>query len=138
MNKKIVVIVVIVECILAVLLISLFGKAIENYRKQTLCQDIYFTDENGDKIADDVILTVEITDSNSSTQLYWTIITEKTAEKSVEFKSSSPSVLVDNTGKVTFLDLVSVEITVYATDGSEKFDSIRLTVKQSSGGDVEI
>lgn len=138
MNKKIVVIVVIVECILAVLLISFFGKAIENYRKQTLCQDIYFTDENGVKIEDDVVLTVEITDSNSSTQLYWKIITEKTAEKSVELKSSNPLVLVDNTGKVTFLDLVTVVITVYATDGSEKSDSITLTIKQSTGGNVDI
>ena len=138
MNKKIVVIVIIVECILAVLLVSFFGKAIENFRKQTLVQDIYFTDENGVKIEDEQVLIVEITDSNSSVKLHYMIVSEKAAEKTVEFSSSHPSVLVDSTGVVTFLDRVSVEIIVRATDGSEKYDSIRLAIKQSDGGDVDI
>ena len=54
MNKKLVILIVLVECILAVLIVSFFGKVIEETRRDVLCQDIYFVDENGIKIEDGV------------------------------------------------------------------------------------
>ena len=45
MSKKIVVIVVLVECILAVLLISFFGQEIYNAKNNVKTTEIYFTNE---------------------------------------------------------------------------------------------
>src|SRR5574344_940598 len=119
MNKKIVVIVVIVECVLAVLLVSFLGKAIENYRTDVLTKDIYFTNEAGEKIADGAALEVELSDSDISYRLYWVAVDDRVTEKSVEFSSSKPDkVTVDNTGLVTFFVETDVEITIKATYGS--------------------
>ena len=52
MNKKIVFLVVLLECILAVFVVSVFGHAIEDSRAQILCKDLYFTTESGEKIED--------------------------------------------------------------------------------------
>ena len=52
MNKKVVFLVVLLECILAVFIVSVFGHAIEDDRKQILCRDIYFVNELGEKYED--------------------------------------------------------------------------------------
>ena len=47
MNKKIVILVVVVECILAILLIGIIGKALEVYYNEINAQEIYFTTSDG-------------------------------------------------------------------------------------------
>ena len=51
MNKKIVFIITLVECVLAVLFISVFGQAIFSITKKDVT-DVYFVYENGEKIED--------------------------------------------------------------------------------------
>ena len=126
MNKKVVFLVVLLECILAVFIVSVFGHAIEDSRKQILCEDIYFVNESGEKIPDGTMMEFKLTDSNISYQLYWVMETDKTSNKEVVFESSNPLVKVNSLGLVTFLDEVSVVITVRAIDGSGKTDSITL------------
>lgn len=132
MSKKIVLIVVLIECILAVLLISLFGQAIYSSTPK-LVNEVYFTYENGEKIADDQHLEVVLTDTKRDYQLYWTVDPENAQNPNVVFSSSNPSsVIVDASGRVTFRRTVlSVTITVSTLDGSNKNDVIILTVNEA-------
>lgn len=50
MNKKIVILVVVVECILAILLISVLGLAIESIFSEVNAQEIFFTTDIGEVI----------------------------------------------------------------------------------------
>lgn len=139
MNKKLVILAVLLECILAVLLVSFFGKAIEDARKDVLCEDIYFVTETGEKIDDDVGIEVELSDTKLSYKLYWKIIAKNTTKKEVEFVSSKPeSVIIDQTGIVTFLEETDVVITIRATDGSGKSDSITLIPVRDTESDADI
>ena len=137
MNKKIVVLIVLLECIFAVFLVSFFGKAIEDARATILCKDIYFTNESGEKIEDGVMLEYTLTESNICYQLHWTLVADDTTKKEVEFISTDPSVIVNKQGLVTFIEETDVRITIRATDGSGKTDTITLVPKRG-GGDIEI
>ncbi len=153
MNKKIVFLIVILECILAVFIVSIFGSAIEDARSKILCRDLYFvyaedvyeedkeTGEmkkvgvKGEKIEDGVMITVNPTDANMSYQLVWVMETDKTSNKEVLFTSSKPNRVTVNpdTGLVTFLEKTDVVITIEAKDGSGKMDSITLVSKRGGG-----
>lgn len=140
MNKKVVFLVVLLECILAVFIVSVFGHAIEDSRKQIFCEEIYFTTESGEKIEDGE--TIEYNGSMVSYQLYWVMETDKTSNKEVAFESSNPLVKVNALGLVNFLfedesEAVAVTITIRAIDGSGKTDSITLIPKRTPGiGDI--
>jgi len=137
MNKKLVFLVVIIECILAIFLVSIFGLAIEDARAERLCKEIYFVDENGEKIPDGVNIEYSFEGSVISYQLSWVLVAEDTTQKEVEFISNNELVLVTNTGLVTFLDTeASAEITVMAKDGSGKTDTIVLMPTLKGGGQV--
>ena len=137
MNKKIVFLVVLLECVLAIFIVSVFGHAIEDSRKQILCQELYFVTENGDVIEDGEMIEYKLTDSNISYQLYWVMETGATSNKEVVFESSDPMVKVNSLGLVTFLEETDVVITIRAIDGSGKTDSITLVPKRG-GGIVDI
>lgn len=139
MNKRTVVLVVIIECILAVLLVSFMGRAIENFDRKTYAEKIYFIDENGERLENNAIIEVEITDMNISYQLDWVVEPNNTSNKDVVFVSSRPDeVIVDNTGLVTFLVDSDVIITIKTTDGSEITASITLVVKDEIIAEVDI
>jgi hypothetical protein len=144
MNKKIIVLIVLAECILAILLVSFFGKVIEETRRDVVCQDIYFIDENGLKIEDGVPIIVDI-DSDALKpiryKLKWKIITSKTTEKTVVIETSDKSVSYDyGRGELVISPYCkkSVVITVRTTDGSEKYDTITLIPNVDTNSDVEI
>ena len=128
MNKKSLVLVIIVECVLAILLISFFGKAIESLNEKTLCSDIYFVDDYGNRLENDALLRIDISDSKTDYQLKYVIEPTAASDKKVEF-SATPNeyVIIDKYGKVTFLkEYVDVSITIHTTDGSGKQATIRL------------
>ena len=135
MNKKVVFLVVLLECILAIFIVSIFGHAIEDSRRQILCQDIYFVDANGEKIEDGEMIEYELVGSDINYQLYWVMETDKTSNKEVIFESSNALVKVNSEGLVMFIEEVPVVITVRAVDGSGKSDSITLVPKS---GDIVV
>ena len=135
MNKKVVFLVVLLECILAIFIVSIFGHAIEDSRRQILCQDIYFVDANGEKIEDGEMIEYELVGSDINYQLYWVMETDKTSNKEVVFESSTALVKVNSEGLVMFIEEVPVVITVRAVDGSGKSDSITLVPKS---GDIVV
>lgn len=125
MSKKIVFIVVLIECILAVLLISVFGQAIYDTSPKPV-SEVYFTYANGEKIEDGVRLDVQLAGGNISYQLHWAVDPENAENKKVSFTSSKKGVVVSESGLVTFFDAVDVTIIISAVDGSNKTDSIVL------------
>ena len=134
MNKKVAFLFVLLECILAVFIVSFFGHAIEDSRRQILCQDIYFTYASGEKIEDGKMIEYTLSDTTIEYQLYYKMETDKTSNRDVVFESSEPDkVFVDNLGKVIFFEETDVVITVRATDGSLKMDSITLVPKRGGG-----
>ena len=138
MNKKVVFLVVLLECILAIFIVSIFGHAIEDTRRQILCQDIYFVTESGEKIEDGEMIEYTITDANMTYQLYWVMETSETSNKEVVFESDNDLVVVSADGLVTFLDDgQDAVIIIKAIDGSGKMDSITL-VPIRGGGNVDI
>lgn len=133
MNKKVAFLLVLLECILAVFVVSFFGHAIEDARRQILCQDIYFTYANGEKIEDGEMIEYTLS-GTIEYQLYYKMETEKTSNRDVWFESSEPDkVFVDQLGKVIFIEETDVVITVRAMDGSGKTDSITLVPKRGGG-----
>lgn len=42
MNKKVMILIVVIECVLAILLIAVLGKAMESYNKEVKAREIYF------------------------------------------------------------------------------------------------
>ena len=138
MNKKIVIIVVLVECVLAVLLISFFGQAIYNSSNKIECNEIYFCTEDGVKYEDDFVIEVELSDTQMSYKLFVAIAPKNATNKKLEFISSKEGVIVDESGEVTFLTETPVIITVKTLDGSNKMDTIRLVPKRKSDGPTEV
>ncbi|MBR4943656.1 MAG: Ig-like domain-containing protein [Clostridia bacterium] len=133
MNKKVVFLVVLLECILAVFLVSFFGGMIEDSHAQILCKDVYFTTESGERIEEELV-EYQISDSNRSYKLYWKLEAKDVTQKEVTFISSKPEkVFVDESGLVTFIEITDVTITICVTDGSGKTDSITLVPKRGGG-----
>ena len=136
MNKKIVVIVVLVECVLAVLMVSLLGAAIENAHKETKASDVYFTNADYEKLRDDYVIEVDLSHGNIGYQLYYVVSPDHTTDKTVVFESSEPdAVIVSKTGYVTFVDpeIPVVIITITVADGSTRSDTITLVPKARRG-----
>ncbi|MBE7084651.1 MAG: hypothetical protein E7368_01185 [Clostridiales bacterium] len=141
MSKKVVFIVILIECVLAVFLISFLGQAIYNSVNKVYVTEIYFTYKDGTKIEDDVPLKLELTDENRSYTLDWVVGPENATNQEVYFSGNVDESLVrvdPETGKVTFRKLVDVVITVMSMDGSNVSDTIHLIPVIKDGGDVDI
>lgn len=135
MNKKIVILVVVLECVLAVLLIGVIGKAIENYNKEVACQAVYFTNADGEIYENGALIEVERPDRGF--QLYYKLDPENTSDKSVTFTSSKPDdVEVSESGYVNFFEDTDVTITISTKNG--KTATIILVPKRDMSGDVDI
>ena len=138
MNKRVVFIIVLIECVLAVLLISIFGQAIFNAVNTVVVQEVYFTYADGTKIEDGKTLSVELSDSKMDYQLYWEILPDNASNQKVTFTASKPDkVEVNAAGVVTFYDEVSVTIIIHTEDGNH-YDEIVLIPVDNSSGDVDI
>lgn len=139
MNKKVVYIVILVECILAVFLISFFGNAIFQAIVNVPVQEVYFTYEDGTKIEDGKALKFELKGSQNEYQLYWMVGPEDATDDSVKFTSSKPEFAeVDEFGRVSFYERTGdVVITVTSADGSNVTDTIHIVLQNSAGGDVD-
>ena len=136
MNKKVMILIVFVECVLAILLIAVLGKAVESYNYEVGAQEIYFkTAAAGERLENGE--TVQLDRTDRGYQLYYEILPSDTSDKTVTFRSSKPdSVVVDQTGYVTFFDDVDVSITVTTKNG--KSATVVLVPKRATSGTVVI
>ena len=144
MNKKVVVLIVFLECVLAVLLVSFFGKVIEETRRDVLCQEIYFVDEDGMKIEDNmpIIITIDESTPIIRYKLQWKIVAVNTTDKTVNVEIDGDGVGYDPGREelVIYTDGFEspVEITIRVMDGSEKTDTITLIPVRENSGDIDI
>lgn len=144
MNKKVVVLIVFLECILAVLLVSFFGKVIEETRRDVLCQEIYFVDEDGMKIEDDMPILIQFDDTTPIIRykLQWKIVAVNTTDKTVNVEIDGDGVGYDPGREelVIYTDGFEspVDITVRVMDGSEKTDTITLIPIKNNQSNPEI
>ncbi len=140
MNKKVVVLIVLLECIFAIFLVSFFGRIIEESRRDVLVQQIYFTDANGTKIEDDKAIVIEVDQTTKRDyQLYWVILPEDATNREVEIISSNENVAkYAGGGRITFFEWETVEITIRTKDDSPCEDTITIIPQKSSESDAEI
>ncbi|MFA5561966.1 MAG: hypothetical protein WDA00_04930 [Eubacteriales bacterium] len=119
MSKKVVIVVVLVECVFAVLLVSLLGLMVESINPREVVTELYFTDENGTRYAEGISVEVDLS-ASLDVQLYWRLLSETATNQEVSFVSDviDGSVVVSDTGVVTFYKIKPVAVTVRAMDGS--------------------
>ena len=156
MNKKVMILIVVIECVLSILLIAVVGKAIETYFNETEAQEIYFTTADGavleggtlyrekdgtiESIDSDRIV-IEVARPDRGYQLHWQIIAENTTDRSVKFsaKSQDPDIVVsvDENGFVFFEEDTNATITISTKNG--RTASVLLIPRQSGkGGTVSL
>lgn len=136
MNKKIVILIVIVECIAAVLLVSFWGKMIESLHPVVVTTAVYITDSDGNRYENEATIYVELSDSVRSYQLYWEVAPSDASNKAVEFfiddgdedpSNDNSEVIVSENGLVTFFVDRTIMIVVRTKDGSEQRATIILS-----------
>lgn len=151
MNKKVMILVVILECILSILLIAVLGKAIESFYVETEATQIHFTTADGMVLEPGMLydekegtinrieserLVIEIDRPDKGYQLHWEVITKDTTDKSVTFHATSldpnVEVSVDENGFVFFEDDIAATITISTKNG--RTATVLLTPRQKETG----
>ena len=136
MNKKVMILIVVIECVLAILLIAVLGKAIETYFNETEAEAVYFTAADGTVLEKGMLykekeetieqkdndrIIIEVARPDRGYQLHWLIIADNTSDKSVTFtaKSQNPDVevTVDENGFVYFEDDTNATVTISTKNG---------------------
>ena len=142
MNKKLIVLIVALECIFSVFLISFFGPMIASLHEDVPVSEIHLIDEDGNRlVAPEGEETPSVSISLPGDLDYYfvlEVLTEDATDKSVTVTTDNENVTVrmDRNGRgftVTFEDptLKSVNVTVVANDGSGKTAHVYI---QKAGG----
>ncbi len=138
MNKKLIILIVALECVFSVFLISIFGPMIEAHHKIGV-QEIQILDAAGHELESGS--TVELESDARSYTLSWQVIPENATEADVTITVFSGTEELDEendivkitpenggTGaRITFRKRKPVRIILYATDGSGVSASVMLT-----------
>ena len=132
MNKKLMILIVALECVFSVFLISIFGPMVEAIHSGVPVSEICFLDENGERLADGTVLEVDL-ENERSVSLSWLILPEDAKNKTVTVTADVGEDVVritedeDGLGaRITFRKTEVVRITVRATDGSTESATITL------------
>ena len=135
MNKKIVILIVFVECILAIFLVGIWGFAVEAKYAKIVCTDIWFEDANGVRYDNGKTIEVEMElneEGEATYQLHYGMGPDDVTNRDVKFTTNKPDkVVVSKDSVVSFYALVPVEITVTAADGSGRYATIRIVPKEN-------
>ena len=136
MNKKVMILIVLLECVLSILLVAVLGIAVETFFKETEAEEVHFLTSGGEvmtpghlysekegtsrEIENDQII-IEVNRPDRGYQLHWEVITEDTTDKSVTFLAISQNpdveVTVDEDGFVHFDGDVVATVTVSTKNG---------------------
>ena len=145
MNKKLIILIVALECVFSVFLISIFGPMIESLHSKVLVSDLYLLDEDRVRLEpdeDEEIPSVKIAipndfdyefrvvvETEEATDRTYTVTHNRTDED-IEIK------MTKNGFRVTFIsDVANVTVTVKANDGSLKTASVLIT---KAGGNTDV
>ena len=137
MNKKIMILIVIAECVLAVFLIGVIGLAIESTYSGVDCREVHFTTADGTRLTSEAVVEVSLLEMQDGYQLYYKLDPEDTSDVPVTFMTSKPEiVMVSETGLVRFREDTDVVITVSSKNG--KTATITLVPKRNTHGTVDM
>lgn len=146
MNKKLIILIVALECVFSVFLISIFGPMIEALHSKVLVEDLYLLDEEGQRMVapeGQELPSVKITmpgdidykftvmvESDEATDKSFTI-THNRSDEEIEITQKK------NVITVTFitLEITDVTVTVTANDGSLCYATVIIT---KSGGSTNV
>ena len=145
MNKKLIVLIVALECVFSVFLISIFGPMVESFHSNVLVSDLYLLDENRERLVaaeGEEIPSVTIgiphdfdyefrvvVETEEATDRTYTVTHNRTDEE-IEITTTK------NGFRVTFLaDIANVTVTVKANDGSLKTAKVLIT---KAGGNTDL
>lgn len=133
MSKKMIILIQLAVCVIAIIVISLYGRNPENWRDFNYCESLYF-------LVDDSRVPrgyeIELENDTETYQLIWFVGPENATIKTVRFLSYNENVLVDENGLVTFLSDEGATIYIYTTDNSLLSSEIMFSFLLSEGGDL--
>ncbi len=125
MNKKIVLLVVAFECVFSILLVSVFGPMVEAIHPRVIVTDIYFTDEDGERLENLEVIVLE--EGARSYHVSWNVeakdATNRRAELVSDLSTEELQITPDADGFgaiVMFRKKKTAQLTIRATDGSGK------------------
>lgn len=139
MNKKLIILIVALECVFSIFLISVFGPMIEALHSKVIVKDVYFVDEDGVRIENDTSFVVDL-DVSRSFHFDFEVMAEDATERTVDIlhngKDNEIEIEEDVDGfgfTVHFLskNIPSVTIIIRATDSSQKSAAITLVKRDS-------
>ena len=139
MNKKLMVLIVALECVFAVFLISIFGPIIESLTANVAVSDIYFVDEAGERIENESSILIDLEEKRSH-HLSFAVVTEEATDRTVQVlhdrEADEIEILMDPDGfgfAVRYLkkDVTSVRITIRTNDATQKEAVITLIKRDS-------
>ena len=128
MNKKLIFLIVSLECVLAVLLVSVFGPMVESLNSKVLVSEIYLVDDGGERMENGASVFVDLQVSRSF-HYDFVVTPDNATDSSVNVlhnkRSEEIEIEMDSDGMgftVHFLskDVTGVKITVRAKDSSQK------------------
>lgn len=153
MTKKAVVAIEVVVCLLAVVIISIFGINPEAWREDIPADSLTITNESDAVSGVEVTKTIEngkqvvrakLPASMREYQITWEILPENVTNTKISFTSSQINdniISISETGLVTFLTSgnTGASILLKTTDGTNRQAQMIITFKASSeGGDIEL
>ena len=142
MNKKLMILIVALECVFSVFLISIFGPMIEALHSKIVVEDVYFVDEAGVRMENESSVFVDTSPETGkrSFHLSYAVVTEEATDRTVEIihnrDSDEIEIVEDDEGfgfTVRYRDrsITSVRITIRAKDSSQKEAVITLIKKDT-------
>ena len=156
MSKKLIVLIEIVVCVMAIIVVSLFGLNPENWRDNVYATGIEFYENDVTLIdekyqpTDEIKLQIVLDKASHTYQLKWRILPETATVKDVVFAFSGGikqengdvtdgNVTVTKDGLVVFSkEVKGLTITVSTTDGSNYSDRISIIPYVNQTGDLPL
>lgn len=137
MSKKFIILIQLVVCVIAVVMISLYGRNPEMWKDFEYCEVIYFLYDSARVESGTEIEIPRAEEGGTLTyQLEWYVGPEDASVKEVRFHSNSSNVVVDENGLVTFLSDEGATIYIFTTDNSLLSANIKLTIGLPGGGEL--
>lgn len=143
MNKKLIVLIVALECVFSIFLISIFGPMIEALHAKVIVKDLYFVDDAGVRMEENASVLVDLEEKRSF-HFDYEVVTEEATDRTVDIlhnRTDDEIEIIEDVDGFGFTvifhskKIPSVRIVVRARDSSQKQAAITLNVKDE---DVDI
>lgn len=145
MSKKLIVMIVALECIASLVLIVLFGPMIEPLFEIKGVKDIYFVSETGERMLNDSIVEIDLEETfeyhfrfsikpDDASDPVVTIISKELDNGDIRIRNDADgfgaTVIVDN------LQLKMITIIISSNDNPTKIAQLRIAIKDNQNSDI--